>query len=76
MANHMKQIRDTYGVPAKRGGRVEFRPENKRPWQGVIVSAKNGYLRIRRDGEKRTYPAPFHPQWNLKYLTETETEGE
>jgi hypothetical protein len=67
-ATYMEDIRRTYGVPAKRGARVEYQPENKEPWQGTVVSAKRGYLRIRKDGEKRTYPAPFHPTWNLKYL--------
>jgi len=67
----MKWIRETYGVPAKRGVRIEFQPDNegKRPYRGTITSAKGGYLRVRRDGETRTYPAPFHPTWGLTYFS-------
>ena len=65
----MEYIRKSYGVPAKRGARVEYRGDvNHAPWQGTIVSADGHYLRIRRDGDTRTYPVPFHPQWGLTYL--------
>lgn len=66
----MEYIRRIYNVPAKRGGRVEYQPEKvgHEPWQGTIVSADDVYLRIRRDGDGCTYPAFFHPTWNLTYL--------
>lgn len=66
----MEYIRRTYNVPAKRGGRVAYQDPDKahNRFEGTIVSAENGYLRIRKDGESRTYPAPFHPQWGLTYL--------
>jgi hypothetical protein len=66
----LKYIRDTYGVPAFRGARVEYRPDKAGypPWQGVITSADGAYLRIRRDGYDKTHPAYFHPEWNLTYL--------
>lgn len=68
----MQYIRDTYGVPARRGMRIEYQPdkEGHAAWQGVITSAENGYLRIRRDGDKNTYPAQFHPEWGMTYLTD------
>lgn len=65
----LQYIRETYGVPAKRGGRVRFTPENgKKPWEGRITSADGAYLRIFRDGDVKTYPAPFHPTWGITYL--------
>jgi hypothetical protein len=67
--NNMEYIRTAYNVPAKRGMRVEYQPEHKKAWQGKIIYAEKGYLRIRRDGDTKTYPAPFHPTWNLKYLS-------
>ena len=67
----MQYIRAAYGVPAKRGARVEFLPEiGGAAWRGVIVSAQGHYLRIRRDGDKRTYRALFHPVWGLMYLSD------
>ena len=70
----LKYIRDTYGVPAFRGTRVEYKPykPGHPPWRGTIMSSDGPYLRIKRDGEKKTYPAPFHPEWNLTYLSEAE----
>lgn len=66
-------IRDTYGVPAKRGGRVEYTGEG-RPEFGTIKSAHGGYLRILLDGLK--HPASFHPTWRLRYLPRTDAGGE
>lgn len=66
----MKYIRDHYGVPAQRGARVRFQPYQfgNKAWNGTITSAAGQYLRIRRDGDKRTYPARFHPTFGLTYL--------
>ena len=66
----MEYIRKTYGVPARRGARVEYFPDKvgHAPWRGTITSASGGYLHIRRDGDKHTYPADFHPEWGLTYL--------
>ncbi len=69
MDSAMEYIQKIYGVPAMKGGRIEYQPEHKQAWQGTIVSAQNGYLRIHRDGDVKTYPAPFHPKWNLTYLS-------
>ena len=63
-------IRDHYGVPAKRGGRVEYLP-----WEGstdapgrcgTITGASGPHLLIRLDGERHS--RPYHPTWQLKYL--------
>ena len=66
----MKYIRDTYGVPARRGARVEYQSDKvgRQPRRGTITSADGAYLRIRFDGDRRTYPAPFHPQWGITYV--------
>lgn len=68
----IKYIRDTYGVPAYRGARVAYHHGKIGidPRFGTIVSTDGAYLRIRFDGDKRTYPAPFHPEWGLSYLSD------
>lgn len=66
----MQTIRTTYGVPAKRGGRVEYSDNGTRKL-GTIRSAQNGYLRIQMDG--CAHSAAFHPQWNLRYLDAPES---
>lgn len=61
----MEQIRKTYGVPAKRGGRVEYTGYGF-PELGTIVSATGSELRIRLDNHKNmTY---LHPKAKLRYL--------
>ncbi|MFC0431079.1 hypothetical protein [Kutzneria buriramensis] len=54
-------VRRYYGVPARRGGRVEF---DGRP--GVITSCPGAYVRVRLDGQHRSVPA--HPAWRMRYL--------
>jgi hypothetical protein len=61
----MEWIRKNYGVPAKRGGRVEYTGEG-RPELGTIRSARGSHLQIQLDGVKHTMP--FHPTWRLRYL--------
>lgn len=61
----MSYIRNGYRVPAKRGGRVEYTGEKPARF-GTIVSATNGRLNIRLDGEK--HASQFHPTWELRYL--------
>lgn len=70
MKNSMKYIRDTYGVPARRGARVEYQSDKvgREPRRGTITSADGAYLRIRFDGDVCTYPGVFHPEWGLTYL--------
>lgn len=61
----MAWVRKYYGVPAKRGGRVEYTGYG-RSQLGTIVSASNGRLNIRLDGVK--HATPFHPTCDLRYL--------
>jgi len=63
----MKWVRKNYGVPAKRGGRVEYTGRGKREL-GTIRSASGSYLMIQIDGVK--HARPFHPMWELQYLNE------
>ena len=58
----MQYIRETYKVPAKRGGRVRYQGKSL----GTITSARGPHLRIRLDGEKR--PGIYHPTWKIEYL--------
>lgn len=55
-------IKKTYGVPAKRGGRIRFQ-KNK---TGVITGTDGQYLRVRFDGEKNI--KTLHPVWEVEYL--------
>ncbi len=62
----MEYIRNTYGVPAKRGGRVEYcYPEGSEPRAGTIVGSRGAKLRIRLDGN--SYVGNYHPTWMLRY---------
>lgn len=58
-------IRKSYGVPAYRGGRVEYTGE-ERSELGTITGTCGGHLRIRLDGVRHSMP--FHPTWELRYL--------
>ncbi|TPN26589.1 hypothetical protein FKO01_25255 [Mesorhizobium sp. B2-3-3] len=65
-----KWVRENYGVPARRGGRVEF-TSNGRPELGTIVGWTGPHLKIWLDGAK---PAPiYHPTWKLRYLDANQT---
>lgn len=63
----IEYIRKTYGVPAKRGGRVRYTGA-KEPQLGTIVATDGAYLKIRLDGKK--HALPYHPTWELEYLPE------
>lgn len=60
-------IRDYYGVPAKRGGRVLYTGCGQEEY-GTIKSANGAHLNILLDGHKHVNP--FHPTWKLEYLPE------
>lgn len=63
----MKQIREYYGVPAKRGGRVRYKPfKSKKALYGTIKSTRDGWINVLMDGEKR--PKSYHPAWRMTYL--------
>lgn len=67
-------IRSYYGVPAKRGGRVEYTPckgSQAKPGKlGTITGARGPHLLIRLDDEKASHP--YHPTWELRYLDSPE----
>lgn len=69
----MQYVRDYYRVPAKRGGRIRYTGDRE-PRLGTITSARGGSLRIRLDGEK--HAAPYHPTWELEYLTPADREDQ
>ncbi|WP_409188400.1 hypothetical protein [Bradyrhizobium sp. RDM4] len=59
-------IRQYYGVPAKRGARVEYTGASDGPRLGTIKAARGSHLMILLDGSK--HAMPFHPTWELRYL--------
>lgn len=61
----MARVRQTRGVPAKRGMRVRYGGSDQ-PQEGVIKSARGGYLKIMLDGESNC--GTYHPTWKLDYL--------
>ena len=59
-------IRRACAVPlAKVGYRIRFNDGHSEK-DGTIVGAKDGYLRVRFDGERGIYS--LHPIWNVGYL--------
>lgn len=62
----MSLVRKSYGVPAKRGGRVIYLG-GERPEHGTICGARGVYLKIRMDGD--THSGPYHPTWMLEYVS-------
>ena len=65
----MEYIRDTYKVPAKVGGRVEY-TGRETPSTGTIKGADGAHLCILLDGEKHT--KNFHPTWKMRYLPDND----
>lgn len=64
-------IRNNYGVPAKRGGRVEYAGRGT-PMLGTIVGTNGPHLRIVLDGEKHVMP--YHPTWKIRYLDDPKVQ--
>lgn len=62
----LEYIRETYGVPAHRGGRVRYTGESA-SLEGTITSGDGPYIRVRFDDRKMT--VRLHPTWNVEYLT-------
>ena len=63
----MDYVRKRYGVPAKRGGQVEYTSQlDGERMRGTICGASGGRLHIRFGDNKRTFS--FHPTWQLDYL--------
>lgn len=63
----MEWVRKNYGVPAKRGARVEYAGDNgSGPRLGTILRSAGPRLRIRLDGDD--WAGCYHPTWALRYL--------
>lgn len=66
----MDWIRSHYGVPAKRGGRVEYTScegsKDAAGKLGIITGTRGPYLLVRLDGYKHS--SSYHPTWQLRYL--------
>lgn len=65
----LQYIRDTYGVPAKKGERVAFDEKDCPPLtgrEGVITGASGPHVMVRFDGVK--HAVPCHPK-ALRYLS-------
>lgn len=58
----LKYIRDHYGVPAKRGGRVRY----NRKLKGTIIGSDGACLRVLMDGDP--FSMKYHPTWKMEYL--------
>lgn len=67
----MEYIRKTYGVPAKRGGRIRYGTALCAPI-GTIVGSRGQYLRVRMDAGGLTLT--LHPTDHMVYL-EPKSEG-
>lgn len=59
----LQYIRDTYQVPAKRGGQIIYDG-----LKCTILGARGHQLRVRLPKQKRT--ALLHPTWRVTYLDE------
>lgn len=68
----IQYIRDTYGVPAKLGSRVEYTGTGA-PIQGTITGTRNAHIRVRMDGD--IVSASYHPTWNMRYLDARAAKG-
>jgi hypothetical protein len=61
-------IREHYNVPAHLGGRVRYTWRGDR--LGTIVGTSGARLLVRLDGDRDW--APYHPTWEIEYLTDAE----
>lgn len=67
----MEYIRRRYGVPAKRGGRIECTAMDGAVLCGTIRSSHQGRIGVRFDNERRI--SVLHPTWNVRYLSNPQT---
>lgn len=61
----LEYIRKTYGVPAKRGGRIRF-TGGREPQEGTITRGSNAHIMVRFDDSLSS--VPMHPTWEITYL--------
>lgn len=67
----LQYIRDCYGVPAKRGGKIIYTgndgsDEPGEPMEGTIVGSRDAKLRVRFEGMRPI--VSLHPTWMVEYL--------
>lgn len=62
----LSYIRHAYGVPAKRGGTVEYLARGGELLRGTICGANAGRLRVRLGTNKHS--TLFHPTYRLNYI--------
>ena len=67
----MDYIRTTYGVPAKRGGRIEHTYNGR---FGTITGSRGARLRIKLDGDNHS--GSYHPTWELRYIAASQAVQE
>lgn len=69
-----KYMRDTYGVPAKRGGRIIYTDHHSNKFYCTIKSTINGKLRVLVDDRVTNYRGRLilHPTWNIEYINEVQ----
>lgn len=72
MKGGLEWVRSSYGVPARRGGRVEYTGKGKIQL-GTITGASGNHILIRLDDVG--FPQPFHPILSLRYLDATPEGG-
>lgn len=68
----LEYIRETYQVPAYRGGRVCYTGGDA-PLYGTITSGSGPYIRVRFDDRKLT--VRLHPTWQVQYLAATQSSA-
>lgn len=62
----MEWVRKNYGIPAKRGGRVEYTGDRSGPRLGTITASVGPRIRIKLDGDD--VALIYHPTWEIRYL--------
>ena len=58
-------VRTAYGVPAKKGARIEYTGSGARQL-GTITGVDGAHVLIRLDC--KAHASPYHPTWELKYI--------
>jgi ribosomal protein L21E len=61
MFDSLEYIRKYFGVPAKMGTRVKYEGKT-----GRITGATGEYIKIKMDGEKKSYC--YHASWKIEYM--------
>lgn len=62
----MEYIRETYGVPAEKGGRVKYTNGSGVATEGAITGTHAAYIKVKMDGNKLS--KCYHPTYNIEYL--------